>query len=196
MVGGGLSIAATPTLVALAEGPLAIFTVALYAFGLVSLYTFSTLFHAVPSSARGELWLERLDHVGIYLLIAGTYSPVALILLEGTVGWMLFILAWTVAATGIVLALTVPLGPKWVHITGYILLGWAAVIAAPVLLEKLDWIGMGWLVGGGVLYSAGGFLYVRDRPRLIGPFGDHEVWHVMVLGASAMHYVFIVGYVL
>jgi hemolysin III len=196
MVGGGLSFAATPILLGLARGPLAIVMVGLYAFGLVSLYTLSTLFHAIRATPRGELWLERLDHVGIYLLIAGTYSPVALILLEGTIGWVLFLIAWSVAITGIVVALTLPLGPKWVHITGYIALGWAAVIAAPALLERLDWLGFVWLLGGGILYSGGGFLYVRDRPRLIGPFGDHEVWHVIVLGASAMHYVFILRYVL
>lgn len=196
MVGGGLSFAATPFLIALAEGPLAVLTVSLYAFGLVSLYTLSTLFHAVSAGPRGELWLERLDHVGIYLLIAGTYSPVALILLQGTIGWVLFIFAWGLAATGIVLALTVPLGPKWVHITGYIALGWAAVIATPALLEKLDWLGMAWLIGGGILYSAGGFLYVRDRPKLIGRFGDHEVWHILVLWASAMHFVLVIRYVL
>ena len=196
MVGGALASAATPFLIALADGPLALVTVSLYSFGLVSLYTMSTLFHAIRAGPRGESWLERLDHVGIYLLIAGTYSPVALILLAGTIGWVLFILAWALAATGIVLSLTVPLGPKWVHIVGYIALGWAAVIAAPALLEKLDWIGIGWLLGGGILYSAGGFLYVRDRPQLIGRFGDHEVWHVLVLWASAMHFVFVVGYVL
>jgi hemolysin III len=195
MVGGGLSIAATPVLFALADGVLGIVTVALYAFGLISLYTMSTLFHAIPATPRAELWLERLDHVGIYLLIAGTYSPVALLLVGDTLGWVLFVLGWAMAAAGIVLSLTVPLGPKWVHILGYIALGWAAVIAAPVLLQRLDWTGLGLLIGGGVLFTGGSVLYVRDRPRLVGPFGDHEVWHLLVLAASGMHYAFIVGYV-
>lgn len=196
LVGGGLALVATPFLFALAHGTLALVTVGLYAFGLVSLYTLSTLFHAVPATPRGERWLERLDHVGIYLLIAGTYSPVALLFLGGTLGWTLFLLTWSLAAAGIVLKLTVPLGPKWVHIIGYILVGWIALIAAPVLLERLDWAGLSLILGGGILYSGGAFLYVRDRPRLAGPFGDHEAWHVLVLAASAAHFVFVVGYVL
>lgn len=196
MVGAGLAILATPFLVALADGPVAVITVCLYAFGLIALYTLSTLFHSVNTTPRGELWLERLDHVGIYLLIAGTYSPVALLLIEGALGSTLFVLSWGLAATGIVFSLTLPLGPKWLHIVGYIVLGWAALIAAPVLFERLDAIGLAWLIGGGVLYSAGGFLYVRDRRRLIGPFGDHEVWHVLVLLASAAHFVFVIEYVL
>lgn len=195
MVGGGLSIVATPLLIARADGPLALVTVALYALGLVALYTFSTLFHAVPTSRRGELWLERLDHVGIYLLIAGTYSPVAVLFVGGRLGWVLFVLAWALAAGGIAFTLTLPLGPKWVHIVGYITLGWIAVVAAPVLLERLDGLGLLLLVGGGIVYSGGAFLYVRDRPRLIGPFGDHEVWHVCVLLASAAHFAFVVLYV-
>jgi hemolysin III len=196
MAGGGLSIAASPLLFLKADTATEIVTVALYVFGLVTLYTLSSVFHAIPSSPRGELWLERLDHVGIYLLIAGTYSPAALVLLQGTIGWVLFLLTWSVAVAGIVLALTVPLGPKWVHIVGYITLGWAAVIAAPILLERVEWIGLAWLVGGGIVYSGGGFLYVRDRPRTLGPFGDHEIWHILVLVASAMHFVVVFRYVL
>lgn len=196
MVGGGLSLAATPFLFAMAEGTTAIVTVALYAFGLVTLYSLSTVFHAVPAAPSTTLWLERLDHVGIYLLIAGTYSPVSLLLVQGVLGWTLFLLAWGLALAGIALKLTVPLGPKWVHIVGYIALGWAALIAAPVLFERLDAMGLFWLVGGGILYSGGGFLYVRDRPRTLGPLGDHEVWHLLVLLASGAHYAFVVGYVL
>jgi hemolysin III len=196
MVGAGLSLAVAPLLWKLAHGPLAWVTVTLYIVGLVSLYTLSTLFHAVPASPRGELWLERLDHVGIYLLIAGTYSPVSVLLVGGTLGWTLFLVVWSVAAAGIALSLTVPLGPKWLHIVGYIALGWTAVIAAPALLERVSWAGLWWLLGGGIVYSVGGFLYVRDRPRFVGPFGDHEVWHILVLFASAAHFVFVLVYVL
>lgn len=196
MAAGGAALVATPFLLWIAEGSLELVTVGLYAFGLVSLYTLSTLFHSIPAGPRGELWLERLDHVGIYLLIAGTYSPVSLVLLGGTLGWTLFLLAWGIAAVGIVLCLTVPLGPKWLHIVGYIAAGWAALIAAPDLLERVAWSGLAWLIGGGILYTGGAFLYVRDRPRLIGPFGDHEVWHMLVIVASVMHLVFIVGSVL
>ena len=200
MAGGGVAVAALPFLFLRADGALAVTMVALYAFGLLSLYTMSSLYHAVPG-ARAEHWLERLDHVAIYLLIAGTYSPVSLLLVGGTLGLWLFLAVWAVAITGLVLALTVPLGPKWAHILGYIALGWSAVVAAPVLLGRLPPTGWIWLLGGGLLFSGGGFLYVRDRPVLFPRLrgfrwlGDHEAWHVFVLAGSAMHYWFLYAYV-
>lgn len=200
MAGGGLAIAVLPLLFLDADGAKALGAVGLYAFGLVALYTMSSLFHGVHGP-RAENWLERLDHVAIYLLIAGTYSPVALLLLGGTVGWVLFAVAWGIAAAGVTLSLTVPLGPKWVHILGYIALGWSAIVAAPVLLVRLDAGGLGWLVGGGLVFSGGGFLYVRDRARLFARvrwlwwLGDHEAWHLLVLLGSGMHFWFLVRYV-
>ncbi len=201
MAGGGVAVLVLPLLFLRADGGLAFTTIGLYALGLVALYTMSSLYHAIPGP-RAEVWLERLDHVAIYLLIAGTYSPVALLLVGGTLGWVLFALVWAVAITGLVLALTVPLGPKWVHILGYTGLGWCAVVAAPVLIARVDAAGLGWLIGGGIVYSVGAFLYVRDRPvlfpRLAGFkwLGDHEFWHLMVIAGSAMHFWFLYQYVL
>jgi hemolysin III len=200
MAGGGLALVALPLLFLDADGPLGYVTVSLYAFGILALYTMSSLFHGVHGP-RAENWLERLDHVAIYLLIAGTYSPVALILLGGALGWTLFLVAWGIAVAGVTLALTVPLGPKWVHILGYIALGWSAVVAAPVLLVRLEVSGIVWLLGGGLVYSLGSFLYVRDRPRLLpGPrwlwwLGDHEAWHLFVIAGSAMHFWFLLEHV-
>lgn len=201
MAGGGLALAALPLLFLEAEGTLAMVTVGLYAFGLLALYTMSSLYHAVPGQSA-EHWLERLDHVAIYLLIAGTYSPVSVLLVGGALGWWLFAAVWAVAVTGVVLALTVPLGPKWAHILGYIALGWSAVVAAPVLIARLDPMGWVWLLGGGLLFSGGGFLYMRDRPVLFPRLrgfrwlGDHEAWHLFVLAGSAMHFWFVYDYVL
>jgi hemolysin III len=164
------------------------------------MYTMSVLFHSVHGP-RAEDWLERLDHVAIYLLIAGTYSPVSLLLLGGALGWTLFFVVWGVAITGLVLCLTVPMGPKWVHILGYIALGWSAVIAFPVLLAKLDLLGFVWLLGGGLVYSGGGFYYVRNNeeyrgwPRWLWWLGDHEIWHLLVILGSAMHFWFVYTYV-
>ncbi len=201
MAGGGLALAFLPLMFLRVNGALGYATVALYAFGLLSLYTMSTLYHAIPGR-RAEAWLERLDHVAIYLLIAGTYSPVSLLLVGGALGWWLFAIIWVVAITGVVLALTVPLGPKWVHILGYIGLGWSAVVAAPVLLSRLAPMAWVLLLGGGLLFSGGGFLYVRDRPALFPRvrwlwwLGDHEMWHLLVILGSALHFVFVYQYVL
>ncbi|MBW3581677.1 MAG: hemolysin III family protein [Euryarchaeota archaeon] len=196
MVGGGLAVIGLFVLIALADGALEIVSAVLYGLGLVSVYTFSSIYHGVPAGPRTEVWLERLDHVAIYLLIAGTYTPVTLILLGGGWGWSLFGTVWGISIIGIVLALTVPLGPKWIHITGYVALGWTAVVAAPVLWPLLSGTAKTLLVMGGVVYTVGALFYVWDRPRIVGRLGAHELWHLFVIGGSLLHFVFVAAYVL
>jgi hemolysin III len=195
MVGGGLSVLALVVLVILASGPLETVSAVLYGVGLIAVFTMSSIYHGIPAGPRTEKWLERLDHVAIYLLIAGSYTPITLILLGGAWGWSLFGTVWGISIIGIVLALTLPLGPEWVHIVGYISLGWVAIIAAPVLFPILTAGGLFWLIAGGVIYTVGAFFYVWDRPRLVGKLGAHELWHLMVIGGGASHFVFVVFYV-
>ena len=194
MVGGGLALALVPLLVVRAVGALAITAVSVYGFSLVAMYTMSALYHAIPHR-KAEPWLFRLDQVGIYLLIAGTYTPVALVRIGGVSGWTLFGIEWALAITGITLCLTVHRTPQLIHQVAYVALGWAAVTALPGLL-RIPLIGLALLLGGGILYTGGSMLYNRNRPKLIGPLGDHEVWHLLVLGGSIAHAVFVVVYVL
>ncbi len=200
MVGGGLSVLGLVFLVILADGALEIVSAVLFGIGLIAVYTMSAIYHGVPGHPKTEAWLERLDHVAIYLLIAGTYTPVVLVLLGGTWGWSLFGTVWGIAIVGIVLALTLPLGPTWLHITGYIALGWVAVVAAPVLFPLLTAEGLFWIIGGGVIYTAGAFLYVWDKPKVLpkwmGHLGAHELWHIFVIMGSLAHFVFVARYVL
>lgn len=205
MVGGGLAIAGVPYLVAIARGPLAVTSTAVYAASLIAMYALSSIYHAMAlrrevegkaaKPRRRDAWLLRLDRVGIYLLIAGTYTPVALVRIGGAWGWSLFGIEWACAATGIVLTLTVHRMPEVLHQLAFLLLGWAAVTALPGLLQ-IPWQGLALLLGGGVLYSGGAFLYARDRDRTIGALGDHEVWHLLVLAGSALHFAFVAAYVL
>lgn len=192
----GVALVGLVLLVFLADGPLEVTAAVLYGGGLVAMYLFSGLYHSIPGRPKVEAWLERLDHVGIYLLIAGTYTPVCLILLGGAWGWSLAGTVWGISVIGIVLALTLPLGPEWVHAVGYIGLGWVAVVAAPVLFPKLTAMGIVLLLAGGVTYTLGALFYVWDRPRLIGRLGGHEVWHILVIAASAAHFAFVAAYVL
>jgi hemolysin III len=194
MAGGGLALALAPLLVVRAHGALAVTAVSVYGFSLVTMYALSALYHAIPHK-RAEPWLFRLDQVGIYLLIAGTYTPVALVRIAGAAGWTLFGIEWGLAVAGIVLCLTVHRTPQVVHQIAYVALGWAAVTALPGLL-KIPLPGLALLMGGGILYTAGSLLYNRNRPQTIGPLGDHEVWHLLVLGGSIAHAVFIVLFVL
>jgi hemolysin III len=194
MAGGGLSLALLPLLVLRAHGPLAVTAVSVYGGSLVVMYTLSSLYHAIPHRGA-EPWLFRLDQVGIYLLIAGTYTPVALVRIGGASGWTLFGIEWGLALVGIVLCLTVHRTPQLIHQIAYLALGWAAVTALPGLLQ-IPWAGLALLGGGGVLYTAGSLLYNRNRPQTIGPLGDHEVWHLLVLGGSILHAAFVVLFVL
>ena len=196
MAGGGLALAGLVFLVVLADGALETVAAVLYGVGLVAMFTMSTLYHAVPGGPRVEAWLERLDHVAIYLLIAGSYTPVCLVLLGGAWGWSLFATVWGISIVGIVLALTLPLGPEWVHITGYIALGWVALVAAPVLFPRLTAGGIALLAAGGIIYTVGAFFYVWDKPRVLGRLGAHELWHLFVIGGSVAHFGFMVVYVL
>lgn len=194
MAGGGLALALAPVLVVRAHGPLAVTAASVYASSLVAMYALSALYHAIPHR-RAEPWLFRLDQVGIYLLIAGTYTPVALVRVGGASGWALFGVEWGLAIAGIALCLAVHRTPQLVHQVAYIALGWAAVTALPGLL-KIPPAGLALLGGGGVLYTAGSLLYNRNRPQTLGPLGDHEVWHLLVLAGSAAHAAFVVLYVL
>lgn len=205
MIGGGLAVAGLPFLFARAQGPLAVVAVATYGFALGAMFTLSAVYHAMalrrevegkaPAPRRRDAWLFRLDRVGIYLLIAGTYTPVALVRIGGALGWTLFGVEWAGAAAGIALALTVHRMPNVLHQLAFLLLGWAALTGLSEL-AKISLLGLSFLVGGGILYSGGAFLYARDRPQTIGRLGDHEVWHLLVVAGAAAHFWFVATYVL
>lgn len=193
MVGGGLAMVAAPLLFLRADGALAVTAAAVYAGSLLAVFTMSALYHAIahPGASR---WLFRLDQSCIYLLIAGTYTPVALVLVGGAWGWTLFGIEWGLAAAGITLLLTVHRTPQWIHQSAYIVLGWAAVIALPKLLH-FPRVGLVLLGLGGILYTGGSYLYNRNRPDTWG-LGDHELWHLLVLLGAAAHFAFMALYVL
>lgn len=195
MVGGGLAIAAVPILVLMGvhKGALAIVSVSVYGATLVAVFTMSSLYHAL-TPPRAVQWLFRLDQSTIYLLIAGTYTPVALLLVGGAVGWTLFSIQWGLAITGITLLLTVPRTPQWIHQSAYIALGWAAVLALPNLL-RIHPLGIGLLLLGGVAYTGGSYLYNRNRTGN-WIIDDHGVWHLLVIVGAAAHVTFTMLYVL
>jgi len=193
IVGGGLSILAAAVLLLRAHGPLATAATAVYAATLVAVFTMSALYHSVTHAGAGR-WLFRLDQSAIYLLIAGTYTPVALVLVGGAWGWGLALGEWALAAIGVTLLLTVHRTPQWIHQAAYIVLGWAAVIALPRLLAS-PWGGLALLMGGGIVYTLGSLLYNRDRKGTLG-LGDHELWHLLVLLGAGLHVAFVLAFVL
>jgi hemolysin III len=161
---------------------------AVFAVTLVLLYAASTVYHALPASPAKHT-LRLLDHIAIYLLIAGTYTPFALGVLRGTWGWTLFGLIWTLAALGILSKIW--LGHRYPRLSTlmYLGMGWLAVIAIRPLTAALPTGGLAWLVAGGLCYTAGVVFYVQDWRRY-----RHTIWHLFVLTGSACHYAAVLRY--
>lgn len=163
----------------------------IFGVSLIALYTSSALYHLLPLSERALAYLRRLDHMMIYVLIAGTYTPVCVVALGGGWGWGLLGAVWGLALGGILLKLRWMHAPIWLSTLFYILLGWAAVVAMPALFRAMPPQGMAWIIGGGIIYSVGALVFMLDRPRdQIGSrlFGAHEVWHLFVLAGSFCHF--------
>jgi hemolysin III len=171
----------------------------LFAFGifgssLVALYLASALYHLLPLSSVGVARLQKLDHVAIFVLIAGTYTPFCLLALDG--GWGLLILVWSLALCGVSIKIFWMGAPRWLSVALYLGMGWVAVIAAPALLRTVPAGGMVWVLLGGFIYSAGALIYGFKRPNLVpGMFGFHELWHLFVVAGSACHFWAVLRYV-
>lgn len=160
----------------------------IFGMSLVGLYTSSALYHLLPLSARGIARLRRLDHIMIFFLIAGTYTPFGLIALHGGWRWGILGTVWGLAIAGMVMKVAWMHAPAWLSTGLYFVQGWVAVAALPVLLQVLPAAGFFWLAAGGVIYSIGAIIFATDRPTIRrGVFEAHELWHVFVLAGSACH---------
>jgi hemolysin III len=188
--GAALGLAGLVALVSLAWGkPWHVSGFAVYGASLVLLYVASALYHLLPVSPLNQERLRIFDHVGIYLLIAGTYTPVCLVPLRGGWGWSLLGVVWGLALFGCVVEIAWRRAPRWLGLSLYLVMGWLAVFALGPLAQTLP-AAVGWLVAGGIVYSIGAVVYAVERPRLWpGRFGSHDLWHVLVLGGSACHFV-------
>jgi hemolysin III len=167
-----------------------------FGLSLIALYTASALYHLLPLSPAGIARLRRVDHMMIFVLIAGTYTPFCLLALEG--GWRvgLFCLIWGLALCGILLKLLWMDAPRWFSVILYLGMGWVAVIASPALLRAVPASGMAWVLGGGLVYSVGALIYGLKRPNLVpGVFGFHELWHLFVVAGSACHFWAVLRYI-
>jgi hemolysin III len=163
---------------------------AIYGASLVLLYLASALYHLLPVSPQWVKRLQVLDHVGIYLLIAGTYTPICLVPLRGAWGWSILGVVWGLALFGIAIEIGWRQAPRWLGLVLYLLMGWLAVIAMGPLTQTLPPAAVAWLVAGGLVYTAGAVVFALERPRLWpGVFGSHDLWHLFVMGGSACHFV-------
>jgi len=197
LVGVLLSIAALVTLVVQSRhDPWCVVAFSIYGASLILLYSASTLYHWLPLSPRADDLMRRFDHIAIFGLIAGSYTPVCLVSLRGGWGWSVFGVVWGIALAGVVLKLAFEHLPNVVSTVLYVGMGWIAVVAIVPLTERFAPEALLWLAAGGVAYTIGAVIYAIERPDPYPQvFGHHEIFHLFVLAGSAFHYVFMARYV-
>ena len=191
-----VAIPATVLLVLVANGLRATVAAAVYGATLVALFGVSGAYHRLGRTIRSQKWLRRADHATIYLLIAGSYTPVSIVAVGGRLGWGLAAAVWVAAALGGALKLVWFDRTQVVGAVLYIAIGWFAVLAIPVLVRTVEpWI-LGLIVAGGLTYTVGAMVLAKRRPDpLPRIFGYHEVWHTLTIVAAALHYAAMVGIV-
>ena len=191
-------LASTPLLIKAARQPEKIHTIVLGIFisSMILLYGASTLYHTLDLSEKMNKLLKKIDHMMIFVLIAGTYTPICMITLPQPLGIQLLSLVWGIAFIGMIVKMFWITCPKWFSSVLYIGMGWTCVFAFTQLLNSLSGAAFGWLLAGGVIYTIGGIIYALKLPIFNEKhkyFGTHEIFHLFVMGGSICH--FIVMYV-
>lgn len=200
LIGVILSIIGTSVLIVLAVQDATVWHVVCFAiFGasMILLYTASTLYHALPLSERGIQVLHRIDHMMIFVLIAGTYTPICLVPLRGGWGWTIFGIIWGLAIVGILLKVFWFDAPRWLSTSFYVAMGWVAIIAFIPIIKTIPLAGVAWLVAGGVFYTIGAVIYGLKKPDIFKKYlGFHEIFHIFVLFGTLCHFVLMIQYIL
>lgn len=167
-----------------------------YGLSLVAMLSASAVYHLVRARPEVELVLRKIDHSAIYLLIAGTYTPVCLFFFDGFLRWGLLAIIWSMALIGIVVKLFVIRAPRWVTAGIYLAMGWLAVFGVKEMLSAMPPGALIWLLLGGIFYSAGAVIYItRKMDFFPGVFGFHEVWHIFVVLGCLSHFILIARYI-
>lgn len=196
LVGLLLASAGTVLLLRLASGPWQLTAFSIYGATLILLYGASALYHLLSVSERPLRALRTLDHIAIYFLIAGTYTPIALITLHSPLGWALLGTVWLIAVAGVPFKLFFLDAPVWLSTGTYLGMGYLALVAFVPLAQAVPLSGLLLLVAGGIAYTLGAVIYTRERPDPFpGWFGHHEIWHMLVLTGSACHFAFMLYHV-
>ena len=193
--------AALPLLIKAANAPDAIHLISLAIFivSMILLYGASTIYHTLDISERVNKILRKIDHMMIFILIAGTYTPVCLIAIGGETGRRLLALVWGIAIAGILIKAFWITCPKWFSSLLYIGMGWVCVLAFTQILNALSPAAFGWLLAGGIIYTVGGVIYALKLPLFNSRhknFGSHEIFHLFVMAGSACHFIVMYAYLL
>lgn len=193
--------AVVPLLLKAAGEPDPVYMIALtvYAISLILLYAASTTYHTFDLSKKVNTRLKKWDHMMIFLLIAGSYTPICLLVLDQPTGYFMLALVWSIAAIGILIKAFWVFCPKWVSSLLYIGMGWTCVLAFTQLLNNMSRPAFLWLLAGGIIYTIGGVIYALKLPafdKRHKNFGTHEIFHLFVMGGSACHFVVMYSFLL
>ncbi len=192
--------AATPLLIKAAREPDMVHLISLSIFigSMILLYAASTTYHTLDISEKWNKILRKIDHMMIFVLIAGSYTPVCLIVLGGKTGLSLFALVWGIAIAGIIIKAFWITCPKWFSSLLYIAMGWVCVLAFTQIINALSAKAFAWLLAGGIVYTAGGIIYALKLPIFNSKhknFGSHEIFHLFVMGGSLCHFIFMYRFI-
>ena len=174
------------------------FAMAVFMGSMILLYAASATYHSVDLSGKELKIFKRIDHMMIFVLIAGSYTPVCLIILGGKLGYSLLALVWGIALIGMLIKAFWVTCPKWFSSVIYIAMGWVVVFAFGPLVHSLTTPAFLWLLAGGIIYTLGGIIYALKLPlfnSLHKTFGSHEIFHLFVMGGSVCHFIFMYCYV-
>lgn len=193
--------AAVPLLIKAAHEPSKIYiiSIAIYALSLILLYAASTTYHTVNRTERTNTILKKVDHMMISVLIAGSYTPICLLVLKGKTGIVLLFIVWSIAIIGILIKAFWVHCPRWVSSALYIGMGWTCVLAFTQILNSMTPAAFGWLLAGGVIYTIGGVIYALKLPIFNNRhkyFGSHEIFHLFVMGGSTCHFILMYVFIL
>ena len=192
--------AATPLLIkaALSSGGTALIAMSIFILSMILLYGASTTYHSLNVTGRTLRVFRKIDHMMIFVLIAGSYTPICLIVLGGKLGYTLLAVVWGLALLGMTLKACWVTCPKWFSSVLYIAMGWVCLGVFGQLWNVLPHSAFLWLLAGGVIYTAGGIIYALKLPIFNGRhenFGSHEIFHLFVMGGSVCHFIFMYLYV-
>jgi hemolysin III len=191
------AIAAAPLIIK-ADGGVTTVAVAIFAVSMILLYAASTIYHSVNVTGKVLQYFRKVDHMMIFVLIAGSYTPVCLVTLGNGIGYRLLVLVWAVAIVGMLVKAFWITCPKWFSSVIYIAMGWLCLLAGNNLWNSLSAAAWGWLLAGGIIYTIGGVIYALKLPvfnSLHKNFGSHEIFHLFVMAGSLCHFVFMYFYV-
>ena len=180
------------------SGHMHISALAIFILSMIGLYAASTIYHTLDISPKINKLLRKIDHMMIFILIAGTYTPVCMIVLGDKTGWTMLTLVWGIAIVGILIHALWITCPKWFSSLIYIAMGWVCILAITKILSSMPRAGFMWLLAGGIIYTVGGIIYAMKLPFFNSRhryFGSHEIFHLFVMGGSLCHYVMMYGFV-